>query len=521
MIVKEEPKNSLSKENENEKSPLNHFEIIKNKKSHKWKNYIEIFIVHISFIIFVFSFFLISMKYFTSEEIDKYKEESNQNHNKKNFVKSIITKERENKARNITLSSDETQKLKIGFLYPTITQFMVYLGESFVNLGNLEVFYLVKSSEVSKSKYDDKIKRLNAYDDFKLIKKIVKEEKIDFLIVHYNTTKSKINMLKLLDVKVIGLYEEDIDCEKEKTTKNYTDLKYLKVFNAFIHTNHDEYFNYKILGLYNNIFIPCTNIANLNKLNNISSNLNIHNIILFGKLNDTKNDILSALISIKLIVKNFKDIKLKIISSDVPSLETTKLINLFKFGNNITFSNINSFNLSYFSSSSLFVFTSLTEEYSPLVNMAKSYSIPCIVSSNETHSNIFKNGVIKIDLSNYKELSNEIIKLLKDTKYYSMMKKRAKLSYDAFQKEIINSFIKLIDVLKYRKKEFQNVREEIENIFWNKENQNSSKFQESKDINVIEDKIAQKIEKNKQILAESKTIENYQKLKENKIKLKY
>ena len=101
----------------------------------------------------------------------------------------------------------------------------------------------------------------------------------------------------------------------------------MKVFNAFIHTNHDEYFNYKKLGLHNNIFIPNTN--NLNQLNIKSSNLNNHNIILFGTLKDNKNNIVSAITSMRLIVKSIKDAKLNIISSDTQTPETTKLINLY------------------------------------------------------------------------------------------------------------------------------------------------------------------------------------------------
>lgn len=494
--------NALSKSNENEKDPLNSLEIIKikettKKRRYKWKNYIVTFSFTF-FIIFLLSFFLIIMKYFRySEEVDD-KEQVNQNQNQKNVIPPINSKkgERENKIQN------KAPKLKIGFLYPTITQFMISLGEYFAMSGNFEVFFLVKSSKINKIKYDNKIKRLNIYDNFKSIQKEVKEEKIDFLIVHYNITKININILKLLNTKIIGLYEEDINCEKEKTNKTYLDLKYLKAFNAFIHTNHDEYINYKQLGLFNNIYIP--NINSLNQLNIKSPNINNHNIMLFGSLNDKKNNIISVITAMKTIVKSFNEAKLNILSSDSPSLETTKLINQFKLGKNVVISNICSFNYTYFSSSTLSIFTSLTEEYSPLINMAKSYGIPCIVSSDETNSSIFKNGVIKVDMSNYEQISKEIIKLFKDIRYKIMMMKKAKLSYDSLKKNMLSSWSKLIDAMENRKNEFQNVREEIENIFWNTDYQKSKISQ----LNNEKEKNNRTILKGQEISKKDKTIIN-------------
>ena len=501
---------SLTKTNENEKDPLNSLEIIEiNEKKRKpryiRKNYIIVFFISF-LVILAFSCLLIYKKFFTSDEFDNDEEQSNLNSKQKDLDKPIISKERNNKVQKISVTENKTPKLKMGFLYPTITPFMGSIGEYFSRTENFDIYFLVKSSEVNKRKYDDKIKILKVYDNFKLIQKVIKEEKIDFLIVHYNIKRTNLNMLKLLNTKIIGLYEEDFDCEIKKTTKTYKDLKYLMLFNTFIHTNHDEYSNYKKLGLSNNIFIPNTN--NLNQSNIKSSNLNIHNIILFGTIKDNKNNIVSAIMAMRLIVKRIKDAKLNIISSDTPLPETTKLINLYKLEKNIVFYNISSFNYSCFSSSSLSIFTSLTEDYSPIINMAKSFSIPCIVSSDKTNSSIFTNGVIKVNMSNYEVLSNEIIKLLKNIKYQNAMRKRAKLSYETFKNDMMNSWIKLIDAIQNSKNDFQNVREEIENIFWNTSYQNSNKTQININENIKKEKFTQNREKTKLFSNKNETIKN-------------
>lgn len=135
----ENENNALSKINENEKDPLNSLEIIKikettKKRRYKWKNYIVTFSFTF-FIIFLLTFFLIIMKYFkNSEEFDD-KEQSNQNQKNINPPNNPKEGERKNKIQS------KAPKLKIGFLYPTITQFMVSLGEYFVIAGNFEVFF--------------------------------------------------------------------------------------------------------------------------------------------------------------------------------------------------------------------------------------------------------------------------------------------------------------------------------------------------------------------------------------------
>ena len=304
--------------------------------------------------------------------------------------------------------------------------------------------------------------------------------------------KEFLNWLNSLDVKVIGLNEEDSEIKKI-TSK---DLKIMELFDVFIQSNPIEYLNCKKLGMSNNIYIP--NINCFNQIDNLKSNLNNHNIIMFGKLNDKNNDIVSVITAMTLIIKEFSDTKLNIITSDKPSQEVTKLIKVFKLASNIDFSEVNPITYNSFSKASISVFTSLTDEYSPIINMAKSLGIPCIISSDETNSTTFKDGVIKIDMSNYEELSNEIIKLLKNNKYKKDQGEQAKLSYNSFKENALGSWTKLLGSLKSnKKKDIQNIKTEIESFFWNSKKETKKVVSIAKATIEEKEKPTQKIEKSK------------------------
>jgi hypothetical protein len=451
------------------------------------------------------------LKYFKLRDIDNYKIVSYKYQKAKKKVKHSTTHDITKKKKNAETTKDTN--IKVGFLYPSITKFIVSLGEHLIEAGDFDVYFITKPSETNKVKYDEKIKRINAFDNRKLLQKSIKEEEIDYLILQNNISKDNLKWLKSLGVKVIGLNEENSEIKK-LTSKN---LKIMELFDVFIQSNPSEYLEYKNLGLTNNIYIPSIN--SLSQYDDSQSTSTNHNIIMFGKLNDKSNNVVSLVTAMTLIIKDFSDTNLKIISSEKPSSEITKLITVFKLKKNIAFSKKDSITSSTFSDSSISVFTSLTEEYSPIINMAKSYSIPCIVSLDETNSTTFKDGVIKIDMSNYEEISSEIIKLLKSNKYKKEMGKQAKLSYYSFKTNTLESWTKLLNSLKSSKSEdIQNLREEIESYFWkSKEETKKPKSAVKKTIEAKKDKPTQIIEKSKSETKKNKKVEN-EEVKDNNAK---
>ena len=496
MTTNEDSEDYFTKEIENEHDPLNTMEIIeinniKTKRNSKNK-LINSLIICLSLILVTLLVILVvfGLKYFRFRDINNYKYVSYKYQKAKKLNKHSKVYDVTKKNQNV--GNTKGTNIKVGLLYPSITNFIISLGESLIDTGNFDVCFITKPSATNKFKYYEKIKRINAFDNSKLLQKTIKEEKIDYLIIQNDISKDNLNWLKSLDVKVIGL-NEGVSEIKKLTSK---ELKVLELFDAFIQSNPSEYLSYKKLGLTNNFYIP--NINSLNKIDAPLSNLVNHNIILFGNLNDKSNNIVSIITAMTRIIKDFSDTKLKIISSDKPSSEISKLITVFKLGKNIDFSQLDSITSSSFSNSSISVFTSLTEKFSSMINMAKSYSIPCIVSSDETNSTAFKDGVIKIDLSNYEEISKEIIKLLKSNKYKKEMGEQAKLSYNSFKTNTLESWTKLLESLK-SSKNIQDMREEIESYFW----KSIKKTKETKPT--LKATIEAKKEKPTEIIEKSKT----------------
>ena len=507
MTTNEDSEDYFTKEVENEHDPLNEMQIIEIKNNRKKRNsrnkMINSLIICLSLILVSLLVILVvlGLKYFNKREIDNYKIISYKHQKAKKMNKISTAHDITKKNHNTETKKDAS--IKVGFLYPSITKFIVSLGEHLIEEGDFDIYFITKPSAPNKVKYNEKIKRINAFDNHKLLQKAIKEEKINFLILQNNISKDNLNLLKSLDVKIIGLDEDDSE-KKKFTSKN---LKIMELFDAFIQSNPSEYLDYKKLGLINNIYIP--NINSFSQLGDSQSNSINHNIIMFGRLNDKSNDIVSLITAMTLIIKDFSDTNLKIISSDKPSSEIAKLINVFKLTKNIAFSQLDSISSSYFSNSSISIFTTLTEEYSPIINTAKAYSIPCIVSSDETNSTAFKDGVIKIDMSNYEGLSSEIIKLLKSIKYKKEMGEQAKLSYYSFKKNTLKSWTNLLESLTSSKsKNIQNIREEIEGYFWKTKEENKKPTPAIKTaIKVKKEKPTQKIEQSKPVIKEVKNKE--------------
>ena len=507
MTTNEDSEDYFTKEVENEHDPLNTMQIIEINNTRTKRNsknkLINSLIICLSLILVSLLVILVvlGLKYFKKRDIDNYKIVSYKYQKAKKKIKISTTHDITKKNHNTETKKDSS--IKVGFLYPSISKFIVSLGEHLIEEGDFDVYLITKPSVPNKVKYNEKIKRINAFDNHKLLQKTIKEEKINFLILQNNISKDNLNWLKSLDVKIIGLDEDDSEIKKN-TSKN---LKIMELFDVFIQSNPSEYLDYKKLGLINNIYIP--NINSFSQLDDSQSNSINHNIIMFGILNDKNNDLVSLITAMTLIIKEFPDTNLKIISSDKPSSEIAKLINVFKLTKNIAFSQLDSINSSTFYNSSISVFTSLTEEYSPIINMAKSKCIPCIVSSDETNSTAFKDGVIKIDMSNYEELSSEIIKLLKSIKYKKEMGEQAKLSYYSLKKNTLKSWTNLLESLQNSKsKDIQNLREEIEGYFWKAKEENKKPTPAIKTaIKVKKEKPTQKIEQSKPVIKEVKNKE--------------
>ena len=459
---------NYSKEIESESLPLRTTDKIdkvtdalEEKSQNEYKKLIKkIYIILFIVALFLLLIILIYAKYSKKEDNDYYlKIYEPQNKTAESYIKRRI--------KNIT---NDTKK-NIAFIYKRITgngisRFMAVIGDYFIKSEKYNVYFITDPQREIELKYNEKIKRIYAFNNSALIKKVIKEEKIDFLILNNVFSPYIIKKYKLLGLKVIGIFHGVfLSSIFNNSTKLYQKWKHLKLYDAFIHLTIDDYYFYSKLGFNNNIFIP--NLYTFNPYETPSSNLTGHNLMMLGRLTDKKKGVIYAIKAMRLVVNEVPDARLKLVSSDgidEVCLNLIKNLNLTNHIFNVSFTpNISEI----FLNSSVFVFTSLTEAFPMALNEAKSHGLPC-VTFDVSYSIPLQTGVIKVDTFNYERLAKEIIKLLKNYNYRIEMGYKAKLSLERFKnEETTELWGRLFKSLDNGKDEFQKLRKEIENKYYN------------------------------------------------------
>ena len=181
-----------------------------------------------------------------------------------------------------------------------------------------------------------------------------------------------------------------------------------------------------------------------------------------GKLNDKDNGVINAITAMSSIIKEFPDTKLNIISKDSQTLNINQLIRKYGLNKNIYFLPFDTKISYYCKDSSLFIYSSLIEECKTAIKEAMSHGLPCVISNDISKNLFFQEGIIKLNITREKELSNEIIKLLKDNKYKNKMGMGAKLSLDKINDDALTTWDKLFSSLQSGNEDFQKLRSETQ-----------------------------------------------------------
>jgi len=466
---------------ENERAPLttinvinsyNHYQKKESSIKH-YKCYLKILYV-IIFILMFFVLFQNILKYITNIDFG-YPSIYQQEKEKAKKKEKLIEIKNENITDNsMVLQNDQNNnKIKsIGFLYSSlfgngIGRFMTVTGEYLVRKG-YDVYFFTKKPYIKDFKFNEKIKRIYAYENHTLLTETLKSGIIDFLIINNNFDVNTIEYYKSLGVKVIGIYHGVfISAMFNNATLFYRNWKNLEHLDAYIHIAADDYYFYHNFGFKRNIFIP--NLYTFESSESPSSNLTNHNIMMLGRLNDPKKGVIFALKAMYYIIKEVPDAKLNLVSSDSRIEEFKNMSRDLNLTNNVNFLSYVEKISNYFLDSSVFFFTSLTEAFPMALNEAKAYGLPC-VAFDISYSLPFQSGVIKVDMFDYKALARETIKLLKDYDYRIKMGREAKISLNMFTNEnTINLWGRLFNALQSGEEDFQKLRTEIENKYYNPE----------------------------------------------------
>ena len=454
MEVTEETNFDRDRDMDNEKRGLKKMEVIQfynySQKSiqKKLKHYIKFLpIAILILIILIYIIYLI----FRPSTLDK-------DYQLATFGKKI--KKEEPKKEIIKVKPKETPKIipkkpGIGFIYPTLTEFMVTYGEYFLNLKAYSVYYLTKIPSDKDMKFSNNITRLYVYYKRRNVEKIIKEENINYIIINDNFPEAEIKWLKTLGVKIIGIFDDVYASRTEKSSRN---MKNIPLYDAFIQDSFEDYSSFKKLNINRNIFIP--NIYDTTKIK--LSSLNNHNIIILGRLNDDKKSIISVINAMASVVKEVADTKLRIISPDGQTLAINQLIKKLELNKNIFFVPFDTRISYYCIDSSIFIYASLITDCAYAIKESMDHGIPSLVSFDIPRDPLIQDGIINIDISKEKELAAEITKLLKDNKYKNKKGIAAKSSLEKMNQDALNIWEKLFTTLKNSEKDFQKLRTDVE-----------------------------------------------------------
>lgn len=215
---------------------------------------------------------------------------------------------------NTLVKRNKTNKkyITVGFLYPKLTNFMISTGESFIKTGKYKIYFLTESPKKKELKYNPKIKRAKAYFNMKSIKTVCKKEKIDFLIISDGLSKEHIKSLKSLNIKLIGITEDEyLSSYFGFKKKSLYSIKF-GLYDAYIQKSIEDYNKYKKLNLTNNIIIR--NTFTLLSGKKQASNKTNYNIVMLADLNDKKINFTLLISSMNSIIKVNSTTKLNIFS---------------------------------------------------------------------------------------------------------------------------------------------------------------------------------------------------------------
>ena len=470
---------------ENENEPINKINnsntSYKKRKKRNPNNYIYIISILLFSIVVIFILMYLRIYFSESQTIIsiKYKRQTNSDIfnntsiilNKTNLKeleppdKLIIyneSKDKENLSKSIqreinnTFESKNNKEGKLGvafvykYLYGNgIGRMLSLLCSELAKLEIYDIYIITGPSHPSIDfEFDKKVIKVPIAGNKTLIQEYDKTSNIKIYILQNDLTPSSIRWYRNLNggKKVIGIvhgvYMSSIYAN---LTGVYSIWKYNNLYDAYIQVNADDYYVNKRLGINNSFFLP--NLYTYDPDTTENSNLTYNNLVIIGRELDKIKGGLYGIKAMDIVRREIPDAKLYFISSNykitflenlIKELNLTENIQVLHFTKNIS---------KYFWNSSVFINPSLSEACPMVINEAKAHGLP-IVGFNVSYSIPYQYGVIKVEIANYKQMAEEIIKLLKDYNYRKLKGIESKESMKRISNnETVYKWIKLFDVL--------------------------------------------------------------------------
>ena len=176
----------------------------------------------------------------------------------------------------------------------------------------------------------------------------------------------------------------------------------------------------------------------------IPSDLSSNTIIMIGRADDIYKRYYLGILAMEYLVKDFREIKMKIISRLDKTEYLKDLIYNLNLENSIHFVGFSTNPEIYFQNSSLHLLPTLTETFSQVLCETKIYGIPTILLGLD-YLTLSKEGTIIIYDEIPDVLAKESLKLMEDKQYRKIIGKKARISMKRFNNMFLyKKWIKLL-----------------------------------------------------------------------------
>lgn len=347
-----------------------------------------------------------------------------------------------------------------------IGRIITLLTELLAKTGKYDVYLINEKTTIHDLPYYKGVKRIIQKKDKKNIEEFDKINNIDIYILN-NDLSNFIDIYKSLGKKIIGIFHGVfLSCIFTNHTIIYREWRHFSQYDSFIQIIPDDYWIYKKFKFNNVVYIP--NLYTFDQELTSSSLLNNKNVLIVGRIDDVIKGAEFGIRAMSEVVKVIPDAQLYIVSP-YHSPNIKNLIKILDFEDNVHFISF-TYNISeYYLNSSVLIVPSVSESFPMVMNEGKAHGLP-IVAFNIDYSPSFQNGVITVDMFDYKAMANEVIKLLNDYNYRKKKGREAKISLDMHKNnEAIATWEELFSSLMNGTEEYKKFQQKIEKKYYNEE----------------------------------------------------
>ena len=344
-------------------------------------------------------------------------------------------------------------KIGVAFVYEClygngIGRMLSLLCSELAKLEKYDIYLITGPAYKIDFPFDQRVIRVPIIKNKTLIEKYDKSSNIKIYVLQNDLTPSSIKWYKNLNggKKVIGIvhgvYMSSIFAN---LTGVYSIWKFNQLNDAYIQVNADDYYVNKRLGINNSFFLP--NLYTFDPDTTPNSNLTYNNLLIIGRELDRIKGGMYGVKAMDIVRREVPDAKLYMISANGKVKFLENLIQELNLTENIQIISLTKNISKYLLNTSVFINPSLSEACPMVINEAKAYGLP-IVGFNVSYSFPYQTGVITAQVTNYTQMGEEIIKLLKDYNYRKKKGFEAKESMKLISnKEIVYKWTQLFDVL--------------------------------------------------------------------------